>query len=46
MEENGTKVLSKVHPNSISPAERVESEDLKLAEEGRENEEGYGSEGG
>lgn len=46
MDENGTKVLAKVHPNSISPAERVESEDLKLGEECRESEEGYGSEGG
>ena len=46
MDENGTKVLSKVHPNSISPVEMIDTEDLKLAEEGRESKEGYGSEGG
>ena len=44
-----TKGLSKVHPplppNSVIP-ERVESEYLKLGEEGKEIEEGYGSEGG
>lgn len=43
MDENVTKVvLSKVHPNSISPVEMIDEEDLKLGEEGRESEEDEG----